>query len=521
MKSVIWMAALMVMLVVSMMLASCDVNEPEIQRDEKNEESMDISSYENGSGSDAGIYDNSLRSLNKDVPDGEQNMLYSIQKQSAVYSANSLLYFLNREGKRLECEKRIVVTTESDDVIKKTIEQLALGPKVKGLEPVIPQEVKVESVEYHNNVVSVYLSGEFLEADDLLVARAALVNTILGVKPGAEYVKIYVDGYELTDNGKEDGQVLGLLTKYPDGLDEIKAHEFEKVLGKGVTHIYRELYFQDEDKRFLVPEIRPVVVKQGMIVQAIVEELLKGPSPQEQGLYPTLPKGTQLLKIKYVEGSDSSKGLELYFSKEFKSAFDNQINSEFMMVGSLVHSLAGLPEAEWLKIYYQDEWEEYVDAPIMILNLKRKFSKENFPHLLGTRIKVYFGDKDVMNLVPEYRVISRSSTDIATEIIKELIEGPLQADHVGVIPKLSTKDIEVWVDDKTAFVNLPSKINGSSLGSAGETMALYSIVNSLTDPANTENIKQVQFLVDGKVVQEFGNMALGEPFVRNPALIKE
>jgi hypothetical protein len=227
------------------------------------------------------------------------------------------------------------------------------------------------------------------------------------------------------------------------------------------------------------------------------------------------------LKIKYVEGSDSSKGLELYFSKEFKSAFDNQINSEFMMVGSLVHSLAGLPEAEWLKIYYQDEWEEYVDAPIMILNLKRKFSKENFPHLLGTRIKVYFGDKDVMNLVPEYRVISRSSTDIATEIIKELIEGPLQADHVGVIPKLSTKDIEVWVDDKTAFVNLPSKINGSSLGSAGETMALYSIVNSLTDPANTENIKQVQFLVDGKVVQEFGNMALGEPFVRNPALIKE
>ena len=79
MKSVIWMAALMVMLVVSMMLASCDVNEPEIQRDEKNEESMDISSYENGSGSDAGIYDNSLRSLNKDVPDGEQNMLYSIQ----------------------------------------------------------------------------------------------------------------------------------------------------------------------------------------------------------------------------------------------------------------------------------------------------------------------------------------------------------------------------------------------------------------------------------------------------------
>ena len=52
-------------------------------------------------------------------------------------------------------------------------------------------------------------------------------------------------------------------------------------------------------------------------------------------------------------------------------------------------------------------------------------------------------------------------------------------------------------------------------------MVLYSIVNSLTDPVNAENVKQVQFLVDGKYVEEFGNMSLAEPFVRNPALIKE
>ena len=105
-------------------------------------------------------------------------------------------------------------------------------------------------------MVSVYLSKEFLKADDLLIARTALVNTILGAKPDAEYVKIYADNGELTDNGKFNGRVLGLLNKYPDGLDEIKTREREKALGQGITHIYRELYFQDQDRKFLVPEIR-------------------------------------------------------------------------------------------------------------------------------------------------------------------------------------------------------------------------------------------------------------------------
>ena len=68
-----------------------------------------------------------------------------------------------------------------------------------------------------------------------------------------------------------------------------------------------------------------------MVAEAVVGELLKGPSLQDQGLYPTLPKGTQLLEAKYVEGSDSSKGLELYFSDEFKTAYDSNINSEYMM----------------------------------------------------------------------------------------------------------------------------------------------------------------------------------------------
>jgi len=521
-KSIIWVTAVAAMLMFSIvMLTSCDGEELGIQNDEKSEESAEISSEKSGSSSNAD-HGSLYKDVNKDISDDGLSLQYNFSNQSTVYSTNSLLYFFNRDGNRLECEKRIVIAGESEHILKKAIEQLALGPKVKGLEAVIPEGVKVEKVECYNNIVNVYLSKEFLEAKDLLIARAALVNTVLGAKPEADYVKIYVDGYELTDNGKEDGLVLGLLSKYPEGLEEIKAREFEKFSGKDIVHIYREIYFQDQNRRFLVPEIRHIVVKQGGVAEAVVEELLKGPSIQDHGLYPTMPKGTQLLDINYVEDSQSSKGIELYFSKEFDSAFDNEINSEFMMIGSLTHSLTGLPGVDWIKIYYQNEKGEYVDTPIMTLDLQRKFGKDSLPFLLGRRIKVYFSDKDVMNLVPEYRVISQSSEDVATEIMNELIEGPMEDEHIGVIPEhLTIDDVSVWIENKTAFVNLPSSINGPRLGSTGETMVLYSIVNSLTDPVNAENVKQVQFLVDGKYVEEFGNMSLAEPFVRNPALIKE
>ena len=148
--------------------------------------------------------------------------------------------------------KRIVIAGESEHILKKAIEQLALGPKVKGLEAVIPEGVKVEKVECYNNIVNVYLSKEFLEAKDLLIARAALVNTVLGAKPEADYVKIYVDGYELTDNGKEDGLVLGLLSKYPEGLEEIKAREFEK-FSERILFIFTGNLFSGSEQKIFSP----------------------------------------------------------------------------------------------------------------------------------------------------------------------------------------------------------------------------------------------------------------------------
>jgi len=510
MHRAIWTVTIAVMLIVSVMvLASCSTKMPRTQMDEKMEPQEGSSS-------------SSRKDLFKGLRDIEEDEnLYNLLKESNIYSVNALLYFYNSDKNKLETEKRAIKVREMNQLLQQVISEFLQGPRVNGLQPVVSPGVKVEKVEQYGNVVSVYLSKEFLESEDLAIARAALVNTILESQ-GAEYVNIYVEGQELTHNGKDDGQILGLLTRYPNEIDRIKEQELGLISQGDFKRIKREIYFQDRDGRFLIPEIRDIHVNKRKYVKAIVGELVKGPMFKNEGLYPTMPSGTQLIDVKFVEDADSSKGVELYFSKEFKSSFNEETNSETMVVGSLVYSLIGLPGVQWVKIYYQDEKGEYVNTPLMSMNLNRSFDKDSPFFKLGRRIKVYFSDENVMNLVSEYRVISRDSKDIANEILNELIEGPAQEGHIKVIPQnISVGDIKAYIRGQTAFVNLPSKLNAPGLGSAGETMALYAIVNSLTDRVNTENVKQVQFLVDGKVIKEFGHMSLADPFVRNPGLIKD
>ena len=49
---------------------------------------------------------------------------------------------------------------------------------------------------------------------------------------------------------------------------------------------------------------------------------------------------------------------------------------------------------------------EYVDTPVMTMNLQKSLTRR-VSGFIRQKDKVYFSDKDVMNLVPEYRVISR------------------------------------------------------------------------------------------------------------------
>lgn len=132
------------------------------------------------------------------------------------------------------------------------------------------------------------------------------------------------------------------------------------------------------------------------------------------------------------------------------------------------------------------------------------------PAATNTKVTLYFSDKSAMYLVPEERDITKGTETLESAIISELIKGPNDANLSRTIPE-GTKLLSVSVLDGTAYVNFSKELKTKhSGGSAGETMTIYSVVNSL---AVLPGIKKVQFLLEGdKLDSIFGNNDTSIPF---------
>lgn len=443
-------------------------------------------------------------------------------EEQAEKTTDVNLYFFDRDKNEFIAEQRQINLTLDELEAFHIVNNLIKGPKSQSLEGVISNQTEIRNIEKSENLIIVDLSPEFLDSEDLLLARVSLVNSLTDLED-IKYVRIYIEGTELTSDGTKDGIALGLLSKYPNNLDEIIALDSKTMQKSDVREIASELYFVDCQGAYLLPEVRNITVISNQYARAIVEELLKGPSSQDKGLYPIFPKGVRLLDIKLIEDDDSENdGLELYFSKEFKDLGAGSAR-ELTTLGSLVHSLTRLPNIGWIKIYYENDKGEYIDSPIGNMSLTERLVKEDFTDLLGKRIKIYFSDKDIKKLKPQYRAINKKELGIAKKILYELAEGPMgEVDYERIIPEEVPIDrIKVSMNGRTAVVDLPSEFYEIQSKNNRGIISLYAIANSLTDPINTENIDRVLFLMDGKQVDRYADMVISDPFVRNPALIEE
>ncbi|MDD2585639.1 MAG: GerMN domain-containing protein [Syntrophomonadaceae bacterium] len=146
---------------------------------------------------------------------------------------------------------------------------------------------------------------------------------------------------------------------------------------------------------------------------------------------------------------------------------------------------------------------------------------QNKESLVSKEVVLYFGDDEAMYLIPEKRTIKINSTDKlpAGAIINELIEGPHDKSLRPTIPK-EAKLISAKVEDKIAYVDFTEEIRTKHWGgSAGETMTIASIVNTLTE---LDDIDKVQILIGGEKQDTLvGHWYIGEPIERIEDTIKE
>lgn len=109
-------------------------------------------------------------------------------------------------------------------------------------------------------------------------------------------------------------------------------------------------------------------------------------------------------------------------------------------------------------------------------------------------INLYYTNNDNSQVLTETREIKYTKDEEIPKLaLEELLKGPKTQGLKSTIPE-GTKLLDINVKDKIATVNLSKDFTGFP-GMMAESLALISIVNTLTD---IDGIEKVEILVDGK-----------------------
>jgi len=138
------------------------------------------------------------------------------------------------------------------------------------------------------------------------------------------------------------------------------------------------------------------------------------------------------------------------------------------------------------------------------------------PPSAATQVVLYFADFQAQNVIPEGRRVEVVGDEtLAETVVRELIGGPEDPHLYRTLPE-DTEILSVELVDGVAFVNFSREVQQIA-GSAGETMAIRSLVYSLTE---LHEVNRVQILIDGKSSESLGgHFVLEEPIERGPIIL--
>ncbi|MDI6601467.1 MAG: GerMN domain-containing protein [Thermoanaerobacteraceae bacterium] len=262
------------------------------------------------------------------------------------------------------------------------------------------------------------------------------------------------------------------------------------------------LYYANSSNSDVITEKRQISYNDGdNLYKLVLDELLKGPTIENA--YLRIPEGTTVNNVILKDGIAS---VDLNKFSGFGGIMD-----EAMARASIVNTLTALDGVE--KVLITINGNDYIGASG---NPVGPMGPIDFSNI--NTYKLYFSDANAEYLVPEMRTVDESKSP-AEGIIKELIKGPTRSDLTKTIPE-GTKLISLEINNGIAYVNFSKEFKENHWGgSAGETMTLYSVVDSLTE---LPDIKKVQFLIEGNKTDTLaGHYDILNPLDRDPTLIRE
>ena len=234
------------------------------------------------------------------------------------------------------------------------------------------------------------------------------------------------------------------------------------------------------------------------LFRKIIEALIKGPDQKKYS-----PIMDKTVKINNIRLSD--KTLLVDFSDAYQK--DNILTTY-----AVIKTLSQFPDIEKVKVT--------VDGKSVLSEGALSGEEINLESdddcLAG--MYLYFADKKKTKLVREYRKISISDTQpVEQYIVTELIKGPKNENNSGLL-SADTGVISVETTEGTCYVNFKQDFISKNVANSNvEELIIYSLVNSLTERGH---IKNVQFLIEGKKTDQFGDMEISNLFFRNESYIE-
>lgn len=267
------------------------------------------------------------------------------------------------------------------------------------------------------------------------------------------------------------------------------------------------LYFFNETEETIVAEERQVeYTNEKYLTYAVLNELKN--SPKNSKNKPVLDEDVKILSI-----TENNREITVDLSEEFIT----QDNSKTLLrTYAIVKSLCQLSDVNSVLVTCCGEQITSTDGTVidflsdkdidLVTDTMTKDSK---------RIVLYFADKNGDCLIAENRTIKITDTNpIEQYIVSELIKGPLSGEAKSVLSQ-DTELISAQTTDNVCFVNFKSGFIEKNQSSGKFT--IYSIVNSLCE---LDGVDSVQFLVDGKKTEKFGNLDISNAITADKNISK-
>ncbi len=249
-----------------------------------------------------------------------------------------------------------------------------------------------------------------------------------------------------------------------------------------------KIYYYNKVNSTLSYEEKNISINDNNFINNIFEQMKI--APKSTNLKSVVPPDLELLDynlynyILTVNLSNNYNNLSDIEKLIFRAGFVwsiTEINS--------INSIKFLIENEELK-YANNKNIGYLNRDNIILNPIISPDK-----LEQEKIILYFANSN-NKLVEEKRNIeANQNQSMEIHIVEELIIGPKLDGNIKTVPS-ETKIRNIKTEDNICYVDLSSdfitKISGNK---EQENLAIYSIVNSLT---NLSNVNKVQFLIDGE-----------------------